>query len=230
MFAYIPARGGSKRVPRKNIKPLGGTPIIVRTIGNLLNAKRIRDVYVSTDDPEIRIAAEQAGAQCLAPRAPELADDETGFAELIHRDIPRYADACGGRDVFLVLPTAALVPADVYDAAAEIFLAERPNVLMSAMPYPVSPLWALCKKDDGHWEPILPEYCFTASKDLPTTMADAGLFYGFNVDVMQKHDSLKVVDRLQLFPVSQRYAVDVDEPEDWEALEDKYALLVRGRQ
>lgn len=230
MFAYIPARGGSKRVPGKNVKALGGTPVIARTIANLRAAEVFTGIFVSTDDADIRAAAEQAGAKCLDPRARELADDETGFVELIHRDISRYAEACGDRDVLLVLATAALVPGRVFRAAVETFSANRPNVLMSAVRYPVSPLWALQERADGYWEAVLPEYCYTASKDLPETIADAGLFYGFNLDEMMKHDSLKVIDRLQIFPVPVRIAVDVDEPEDWEVLEEKYGILEADRK
>ena len=230
MFAYIPARGGSKRVPGKNVKALGGAPVIARTIANLRAADVFSGIFVSTDDADIRAAAEQAGADCLDPRIAELSDDETGFVELIHKDVRRYAEACGDRDVMLVLATAALVPGAVFRSAVATFSADRPNVLMSAMRYPVSPLWALRERADGYWEAVLPEYCFTASKDLPETIADAGLFYGFNLDEMMKHDSLKVIDRLQVFRVPGSIAVDVDEPEDWQALEEKYGILEGDRK
>ena len=230
MIAYIPARGGSKRVPRKNIRILDGQPVLARTIEHLIAAGRFREVYVSTDDAEIAQVAEEAGAKTLAPRREDLADDETGFIELIHKDLPRYTDDVGDRLVCLALATAALVPPEVYAAAADRFGQDRPDVLMSSARYSVSPLWALQRKADGFWSPVLPEYCFTASKDLPETAADAGLFYIFDLDVAAGLDSLKVVDRLQLYPVQQRFAVDVDEPEDWEVLEQQYALISRGAE
>lgn len=228
MFAYIPARGGSKRVPRKNIKALGGKPVLGHTIEQLLKTGGVSGVYVSTEDDEIRRVAEEYGAQCLGPRAPELADDATGFIDLIHGDVPRYAEAAGDREVMFVLATAALVPARVYGAAVETFHRDRPNVLMSCTHYPVSPLWAMIQKPDGFWTPIMPQYCFTASKDLPQTLVDAGLFYLFDLDVMLRSSSLKVVDRLQAVTVEERYSVDVDWPEDWDMLERKFRDLSKG--
>ena len=224
MFAYIPARGGSRRIPQKNIRLLAGRPVIAHVIAALRSLEFIRAVHVSTDDPAIAAVAEAAGAVCLEPRARELSDDKAGFADLIHRDIARFAAHNGGdRDVLFALATAALVPASVYRSAHERFSADRPDILMSAEP--AHPFWSMVQKPDGYWQPLFPDKVLTNSQDLPAAQIDAGLFYMFDLDVMMRFPSVKLVDRLQTFVVPSAYTIDVDSPDDWEELENKYRRL-----
>lgn len=224
MLAYIPARGGSKRIPRKNIRSLGGRPILARTIDTLRQLTFVEQVFVSTDDADIARVAQDAGAGYLGPRAEELSGDKPGFIDLIHRDMERHADAAGGiREILFVLATAALVPASVYRDAYRLYGEKRPDVLMSCERFHQSPYWAMKQKADGYWEPIFPEKVFVNSQDLPPTLIDAGLFYFFNLDRMREFESLKIVDRLLAFEVAESYAVDVDTPADWQRLERRYA-------
>ena len=226
MFAYIPARGGSKRVPGKNIKTLGDRPVIAHVIETLKTLDFLSDVFVSTDDPDIAGVAEAAGATWLGPREANLADDKAGFIDLIHHDLPRHAAAAGGsEDALFVLALAALVPASVYRAAQETWLAQRPDVLMSCIEYTKSPYWALVPREDGFLEPLHKEMVYVNSQDLPPAYTDAGLFYFFNIENMKRYDSHKVVERLQAYPVDEAYAVGVDTPADWARLESRYRAL-----
>jgi N-acylneuraminate cytidylyltransferase len=226
MFAYIPARGGSKRIPRKNIRHIGGKPALSWVIQSLRQLDFLSAVHVSTDDPEIAAIAEQEGAICLGPRAPELADSESGFIDLIHRDAQRYSEYNGGdREMLFVLATAVLVPPKVYSVAHQEYLSARPDVLMSCEPFNSPPWWALMQKGDGSWGPIFPEEVLISSQHLPRTLADAGLFYFFNLDTMRQYQSVKMVKHLHPFIVPHRYVVDVDTPEDWEILEEKFERL-----
>ena len=226
MFAYIPARGGSKRVPGKNVRPLGGKPVIAHVIETLRRLEFISTVHVSTDDPEIAALAESHGAVCLELRDPGLASDAPGFTDLMRYDIPRYSEANGGdRDVLFALATAALVPEAIYRDAHARFIERRPEILMACEPYKVSPYWALVPKGDGYLKPLFPEMVRINSQDLPEALTDAGLFYMFDLDEAVRHDSHKDMERLLPYLVPEDYCADVDRPEDWALLEHKFAKL-----
>lgn len=227
MFAYIPARGGSKRIPHKNIKQLGDKPIIAHVINALKKLDFIDAIYVSTDDPEIKEVAELYGAECHDLRSDELANDISGFIDLIHKDVPRYSKLNGGDDeVLFVLATAALVPASVYQDAYKVYREHQPQILMSCEAYGTSPFWAMVEKSDGFWEPIFPNKVLTNSQDLPKTLVDAGLFYFFQLSSLMKYESVKIVDKLMPYLVEDAYLGDIDTPKDWQELELQYKQLV----
>ena len=225
MFAYIPARGGSKRIPRKNIKELGGIPIIAHVIQTLKKLDFIERIYVSTDDDEILEISEHYGAICLDKREGELSDDYAGFIDLIKKDIPRFSKDSNSNDVLFVLATAALLPCEVYNEAYKKYVKESPQVLMSCETYDITPLWSMIKKDDGYWYPLHPDKVLVSSHDLPNALVDAGLFYFFNLSSIRHFNSLKLVDRLLPFVVSDKYKGDIDTPNDWDALESKYNMI-----
>lgn len=223
MIAYIPARGGSKRIPQKNIRPLGGLPVLGHVLQTLVKLDTLSRIFVSTDDPEIAVVAEKCGGIWLGPRPADLSDDKTGFIDLMHLDVPRHCDAAGGdREVLFVLATAALVPLRVYKSAQETWARCRPDILMSVLPYAKSPYWALVPSAVGYLRPLFPKMVRVNSQDLPPAYTDAGLFYIFDVDVMQRFESHKDVDRLQPFVIEKSYAIDVDSEDDWAALEERF--------
>lgn len=223
MFAYVPARGGSKRIPRKNVKPLGDRPIIAHVVEALKGLDFIDAVYVSTDDAEIADVAQAAGAETLGLRAPELADDISGFIDLIRRDMPRFCEASGTTEVLFSLATAALVPPRVYREAHAVWKAEKPDIVMSCEK--AYPWWAMVQKDDGFWTPLYPDKVLINSQDLPPALVDAGLFYLFDQAVVSGFDSVKLVDRLRAFEVDDAYIGDIDTADDWALLEYKHSKL-----
>ena len=117
MFAYIPARGGSKRIPRKNIRPLNGKPVIARVIESLRPLEFLSAIYVSTDDPEIAEVAQASGAKYLKARAPELSNDKAGFMDLIRDDLPHFMKARRRRRGSFVRAADRGVGADRYLSA-----------------------------------------------------------------------------------------------------------------
>jgi|TARA_B100000315_G_C14566877_1_gene583399 CMP-N-acetylneuraminic acid synthetase len=230
VIAYIPARGGSKRIPNKNIKKLGGKPIIGHVIGNVRQLDFISEVYVSTDNKEIQEISESFGAKTFELRPDELSDDNSGFIDLIHKDIPRYVDAAGGdSEILFVMATAALVPPSLLQDAYSAYLKELPEVLMGCVGYPVSPFLAMVQKEDGYWNPMFPEKVLYNTQDLPKALVDSGLFYFFNQNTLKKYRSVKLVDRLYAYEVNHKYAVDVDTLQDWSVLEEKYEGLKNRR-
>lgn len=223
MIGYIPARGGSKRVPRKNVRELGGRPIIEHTISRVLDVPSIEQVFVSTDDPEIARVAQAAGAEWLGPRAPELSDDKAGFIDLMHDDLPRHCEkASGDNEVLFVLATAALLRSEIIEDAAQVWRKSDVDILMSVVPYTKSPYWALVPDDRGYLKPLFPDKVRINSQDLPPAYTDAGLFYIFDQVRMQNFDSHKDVDCLLPFEIPEGYGVDIDTPEDWAVMENMF--------
>ena len=226
MIAYIPARGGSKRIPNKNIKILNNKPIIGHVIDHLKKLDFLSKICVSTDDPEIKRIAESYGSITLSYRSPELSNDSADLTDLYRYDMPRFSKANNSdKEILLVLATAALVPPKIYKDAHCVYLKTKPELLMSCIEFPVSPFWMMTQKDDGYWKLMFPEKVNFNSQDLPKTLVDAGLFWFFNLDTVVKYDDLKLVGGLQPYIMDPRYAVDVDTPEDWKMLEMKYDIL-----
>jgi CMP-N-acetylneuraminic acid synthetase len=219
MIAYIPARGGSKRIPRKNIKLLVGRPVLARVIEVLKSLEFVEKVCVSTDDLEIQKIAIQSGAETGELRAKELSDDYVDFITLIGKDVPRFA--CDSEDILFALPTAALIQKKHYCEAFEIYKKSSPQLLMAVVDYLISPLWAMQQGTDGFWKPLHPEAIRKRSQDLPRTCTDAGLFHFMKWKVVKKFKTL-MVDRLLAYHVSHDIAVDVDTLEDWVCLEKLY--------
>jgi pseudaminic acid cytidylyltransferase len=228
IIAYIPARGGSKRIPKKNIKLLGGKPSLTHVIEVLRRLDFLEGVCVSTDSPEISSVAIKAGATVLGLRDTALADDHVTLQELFNKDAERYLRyfniSLDEASVLMTIPTAALVTPDVYRHAYECYLKEKPSMLLSTVGYPISPYWALSKTKDGKWSPLFPEKLLIRSQDLPETQVDACLFYFLNYKKMVNHKTawMEKNNGLVCFPVADIMAVDVDTPKDWSELETKY--------
>lgn len=223
LFAYIPARGGSTRVPRKNVKTLGGVPVLARVIANL-RAGGIDNVAVSSDDAEILAVARAAGAVTLEPRAAELSDSATGFLELVRDDLPRFASHFGTNHVMFALATAALVDGGLYAQAAARYFERRPALMLAVTTFPISPFWALVEKSDGSgWGPLFPEESRLPSQLHPRTCVDAGLFFLLDLERCRHLPALLEADPLETFEVPARVAVDVDTDEDWAELERRFS-------
>lgn len=219
MIAYIPARGGSKRIHRKNIKRLGGKPIIAHVIETAKTLDFISNVCVSTDDLEIRNIAAEYGVETGDLRAPELADDFVDCITLVKEDVPRFANETN--DLLMILPTAALVQKRHYYDAYAIYQDKSPQILMSTIEYPVSPFWAMELDSNGYCKAVHPEFIKMRSQDLPITCVDAGLFYMMKLNEIRCYESF-IADKLLAYNVSPDIAVDVDFPSDWEQLEILY--------
>ncbi|NKB55247.1 MAG: NTP transferase domain-containing protein [Alphaproteobacteria bacterium] len=224
MIGYIPARGGSKRIPGKNIRELGGKPILAYAIAALAVTDGVREVFVSSDDAEIGSIAERYGAKWLGPRPAELSDDKSGFIDLMHHDVPRHCDAADGAEtVIFALATAALLTPELLNRAVDTWRRSQVDILMSVLEIGKSCYWALLPRGDGMLEPMFPEMVRVNSQDLPKAYTDAGQFYIFKPDVMQRFSSHKDVDRLLPFEIPAESAVDIDTDRDWDLLEFQFA-------
>lgn len=231
IIAFIPARGGSKRIPNKNRKPLDGKPIVLHVIEILKSIEWIDTICVSTDDQEIITVSENAGAICLGFRDESLSNDFCGFKELLKQDIFRFEkhlqlskDYC----VLFVLPTAALINQDILNEAKVKYFQSGYRFLFSAREYDISPFWAFTIKDDNITA-LFPEKLNERSQDLPLTFSDAGLFYFIDHSVINSEDDnwFQTQDKTYFLSPA-NIAIDVDTPEDWELLEFHYHQLKRN--
>ncbi|MGI9350805.1 MAG: pseudaminic acid cytidylyltransferase [Rhizobiaceae bacterium] len=208
----IPARGGSKRIPRKNIADFNGKPLISWSIGSALESSVFSKVLVSTEDAEISEIAKANGAEIPFVRNSELADDHATTADVLKdalQRIPECMHAC------CLYPTAPMITAKILQKAYEKIVDTEADCVVSVTEFDFHPLRAFRRDDSDrlafHW----PEHALTRSQDLPEMVHDAGAFYFFNVK--RFIESGKLISKNTIgFQLSRMQAVDIDTPEDFE--------------
>jgi len=176
----IPARGGSKSLPGKNLAPLAGRPLIAHTIGAALEAASVERVVVTTDDPEIAEVARREGAEAPFLRPKELAADETTAEETLLHAIGWLADEQGYRPEYVVLlqPTSPLRTAGDIDAAMHLARQRDADAVVSVTPSQHHPSWMRGIDADGRLVdlPEITRHC-PRRQDLPDVYALNGSIY-----------------------------------------------------
>ena len=218
----IPARGGSKRIPRKNIKPFFGKPIIAYSIEAALQAQSLDRVIVSTDDEEIAEVAKHAGAEVPFMRPAELSDDNATTIDVIAHALT-WAQAQGPVEAILcVYATAPFVTAADLDASHHLLEETGSDFVFSATGF-AFPIQRAFRMVDGKVQMVQPEHLSTRSQDLPATYHDAGQFYWCRPDAVESrraffaaHSSAYLMERHRV--------QDIDTPEDWTFAERLFAL------
>ncbi len=224
-IAVIPARGGSKRIPGKNIKPFAGRPIIGYSIAAAREAGLFDRVVVSTDDPETAEAAQHLGAEAPFLRPAELADDHTGTNAVVRHalmwfmeqgEIPAYT-CC-------IYATAPFLQARYLREGWERLRASGKSFVFSVTGFSFPIQRALRLGSNGEVEPFFPEYAPSRSQDLPEAYHDAGQFYWGTAQAFLEQVPMYAKRSLGL--VLPRYLVqDIDTPEDWTQAELMYQAL-----
>lgn len=224
-LAVIPARGGSKRIPRKNIKVFGGKPMIVWSIEAALQSGCFDQVIVSTDDGEIAAVARAAGADTPFVRPAELSDDLTGTIPVIAHATKWYIDS--GYDVSEVCclyATAPFVQASDLQQGLETLQRNSSDYAFSVTSYAFPIQRAIRITDDDHVEMFEPKNFNKRSQDLEEAFHDAGQFYWGTASAWLEG---KMIFGRQSSPiVLPRYRVqDIDTVEDWERAEWMFKAL-----
>lgn len=221
-LCVIPARGGSKRVPRKNIRPIGGLPLIAHSIRAARNSGCFSRVVVSTDDEEIAGIARQHGAETPFVRGAELANDTAGTAEVVSDAIRRL----GAQDVEFtccLYPTAPLITGADLSASLAMLAASAAPGLLPVTEFDFHPLRALHLDAGGAVSFAHPQYELTRSQDLPLLLHDAGAFYW-----LRTRDFLsggRIVGPGTLgWPIPRTRAIDIDTEEDFRLARILFAL------
>jgi pseudaminic acid cytidylyltransferase len=224
-LAIIPARGGSKRIPRKNIRPFLGKPIIGYVIETTLQSGLFADVMVSTDDDEIAAIAESFGARVPFRRKPETANDTATTAAVLQEVLTGYQQL--GREFGVsccLYPTAPFVTADLLKQAFEKLKTGNFDTVMPVQRFGF-PIQRALRVDSTNnrlaW--FQPEHALTRSQDLEPAYHDAGQFYLFDVARFQQSGRL-LTENTAGIVISEMLAQDIDNEDDWRLAELKYRL------
>jgi pseudaminic acid cytidylyltransferase len=219
IVAIIPARGGSKRIPRKNIKHFAGKPIIAYSIEAAKESKLFDRIIVSTDDPEIASVATSYGAEAPFLRPAELADDYANTGEVIKHAVSWLIEQGATLEyVCCIYATAPFVQANYLRKGYEKLIVSGKPIVFSVTTYPFPIQRAIRLTVDGSVEAIHPEYVLTRSQDLEEIYHDAGQFYWCTTSAIL--DDVMAFSSASLPVILPRYLVqDIDTPEDWERAE-----------
>jgi len=218
--ALIPARGGSRRIPRKNVRPFLGVPAVARVIDTVRAAGIVDRVIVSTDDDEVAAIARESGAAVPGLRPVELADDQTSTLAVVHHAIQAWMGDCGPSDGLLVVyPTAVLLTPELLRDASERFDREEADFLIPVLRYP-HPIERRLRIDgSGRLRPDEPQHLATRTQDLEPTFHDSGQFYLGRISAWQGSASPLAEGRALAWELPGDCAVDIDEPADWDRAE-----------
>ena len=222
-LAVIPARGGSKRIPRKNIKLFCGKPVIAYSIETALESKLFDHVIVSTDDDEIAEVAQQYGADIPFKRPAELSDDFTGTNAIVKHAIEWFADY-NITEACCIYATAPLLTAKYLQQGLHQLQTNKVSFAFSITSYAFPIQRAIRLLPDKTVEAINPDDISRRSQDLEEAWHDAGQFYWGNANAFLSE--LPVMSKHSTGIILPRYRVqDIDTEEDWEQAELMYQAL-----
>ncbi len=224
-IAIIPARGGSKRIPRKNIKPFAGVPMISYSIKCALNAAVFDHVVVSTDDHEIAAIAREFGASVPFLRPKEISDDYTTTAAVIEHGVEWFRNnGIEPSAVCCIYPTAPFIQQGDLRQGLHIFESNKWEYVYSATSFGFPIFRSFKRCEDGGVEMFFPEYFETRSQDLPEAFHDAGQFYWGKPDAWCGNK--RIFDHWSSVVMIPRWRVqDIDTAEDWERAEVLMKLI-----
>lgn len=222
--AIIPARGGSKRIPRKNIKDFFGKPLIAYSIQTALESQLFDKVIVSTDDEEIAQIAKEYGAEVPFLRPPELADDFTVTQVVIDHALRQLQKNAQAYDCYCTIYATAPLLQSKYliEGFEKLTRTDAINVFSAtSMPFPIQRTFKL--DDNQRCEMFTPEHYLTRSQDLDEAYQDAGQFYWTktgkkSTEIMFGKDSIPII-------LPRHLVQDIDTLEDWKRAEFIYKSL-----
>jgi pseudaminic acid cytidylyltransferase len=227
-IAIIPARGGSKRIPGKNIKLFAGKPIIAYSIEAAKKSQIFDRIIVSTDSDEIAQVAIDNGAEIPFLRPKELSEDHTPTAPVIAHAIQWFKDR-GDFPEFAccIYATAPFVMPEFIKKGYEIIVKYNVASAFSVTTFAFPIHRALRITDKGTLAMFWPEYEMTRSQDLPDAYHDAGQFYWLKVDPLLQSGKIYTSDAMPV--ILPRYLVqDIDTPEDWITAERMFNAVRKG--
>lgn len=220
ILTIIPARGGSKGIPRKNIKPLAGKPLIAWTIEAALKARGIERVIVSTEDEEIAKVARQFGAEIPFMRPLTLAQDDTpGITPVLHaiEQLPDYDW------ILLLQPTSPLRSVEDIEGIIQFCQGEAAPSAVSVTQVSKHPFWMYQRDDQNRIQPLIPNRPeITRRQDLPVVYELNGALYLARVDWLMRNQGFIGQETLGYVMPNER-SIDLDTVLDWTVAD----LLIR---
>lgn len=227
-IAVIPARGGSKRIPRKNIKLFCGLPMIAWPIKAALQSQCFDRVIVSTDDREIAQIAQAHGAEVPFARPTQLSGDYMATGPVIAHAIEWFRTTGGEpTEVCCIYATAPFIMAYDLQRGLDILLASQAAYAFSVTTYAFPIQRAIHINREMRVEMFNPEYCFTRSQDLEEAWHDAGQFYWGKSSAWLSGQPIFSSDSAPV-PVPRDRVQDIDTMEDWSRAEMMFEVLYQS--
>lgn len=218
-IAVIPARGGSKRIPRKNIKSFCGRPMIAWSIGAAKKSGLFDRIIVSTDDAEIAEVARAWGAETPFVRPPELSNDFAGTTEVIaHATQWALDDGITPEAVCCIYATAPLIHAEDLKKGLSALESGNWDYAFSVTEFAAPIFRAFKQTADGGIEMFFPEHFATRSQDCPAAFHDAGQFYWGRPEAWINGKKI-FSQRSASVVIPRSRSQDIDTPEDWKFAE-----------
>ncbi|QDC47519.1 acylneuraminate cytidylyltransferase family protein [Candidatus Methylopumilus universalis] len=217
-IAIIPARGGSKRLPRKNILDLNGMPMIAYPILAAIKSKVFDDVIVSTEDIEIAEISKKYGATVIN-RSIDLTQDKSTVAQVCLSVINQIHV-----EIFCcIYATAALLQSETIRGSYQMFLNDKDiNYLMGVSEYNYSPVQALIENKYGELSYLMPDYVGIQSQNYPKLVVSNGSFVWGRARQFQQ-DKLFYSEKLKGYLVSENEVCDIDSALDYEKLKARFS-------
>lgn len=219
-LAIIPARGGSKRIPRKNVKPFLGKPILAYSIEAALATRLFDEVMVSTDDEEIAEVARQYGASVPFMRSSETANDYATLADVLHEVLNKYEEQGKVFDnMCCILATSPMLQSEDISNGFNTLSNSDFSTIVPIVEFSYPILRSFKMDDNNAIDYNWPEYAKSRTQDLPKSYHDSGTFYWHKIDLWRTGKITRggVV-------VSEETVQDIDTEQDWKMAELKYKL------
>lgn len=224
MIAIIPARGGSKRIPRKNIRLFNGLPIIAYAIKTALDSGLFDEVMVSTDDKEIASIAIQYGAKVPFFRTEETSNDLASTVDVIREVITMYnQQGIYFNKVCCIYPCAPFITAELLNEGFNKLTTGNFDSIFPVIRYS-TPIQRALKVVGNNIVMFNPEFALTRSQDLEPAFYDAGMFYWFLTEPILEKGGI-MTNKSGFIELSEMNTQDIDNETDWEIAEFKYSLI-----
>lgn len=223
-IAVITARGGSKRIPRKNIREFCGRPILAYSIEAALKSGMFDTVMVSTEDREIAETAERYGAEVPFLRSGRTADDFATTREVLKEVLEEYESRGERFDILCcIYPTAPFVTAERLREAVKLLEENEADSVLTVARFSFPPQRCVIIQD-GFLQFKWPENAQVRSQDLEPYYHDAGQFYCLNIESFHEQETLVMQKTVPLI-LPEMEVQDIDTEEDWKIAELKYRML-----
>lgn len=227
-LAIIPARGGSKRIPRKNVKDFLGKPIMAYPIKVALDSKLFDEVMVSTEDARIARVAKKYGAKVPFMRSEKNSNDYVGLADVCIEVVKRYKSLRIDFDaVCCILPVAPFVSSGKFITAKKMIESGRYSCVFPVVEYSY-PIQRSLKIDGRFVKMRWPDSYHKRSQDLEKTYHDAGQFYFIKTKTLLGEKKM-FTEKSGMIILSNLEAQDIDTETDWKLAELKYKIMAQER-
>lgn len=223
-ICIIPARGGSKRIPLKNLKSFKGKPVIAYSISLALNSGLFEEVMVSTDHEAIAQLALALGAKVPFYRSAKNADDHAGTAAVVEEVLQQYAEQNRFFDLVCCLyPTAPLATPHSFKQGFEKIKEGDCSIVFPVVAFSF-PIWRSVLLEGDRGKMAFPEHYLSRSQDLPLAHHDAGQWYFLKPELLLESKPWVGKDT-KFIELSELEVQDLDNESDWALAELKYELL-----